>query len=119
MNNKEQLASLTELLEAIKGIHFHAEKSTELDKIFGASIEALEKQFATITVGFMEQAVLIEGLIQLIDDEDKQKRFQSYVKEKRSKMLETLEEGADALSRIIEDAEPPLGSPLQTNESSS
>lgn len=68
-------------------------------EIMERSIEAIEKQIATLSVAFGEQAVLIEALVGQIKYSDKGEReeFHNTIKEKREEMLGVMKQGAAAL----------------------
>ena len=116
---EEMQKYLLDLLRQVSEINGYLAKNSELNNIFAKSIEALEKQFATMTVGFMEQAVMLEALITLIDDAEKQKKFQEYVQTRRAALLKVIEEGADALSRIVEDIADPMESVVSEDKPNS
>lgn len=64
------------------------------------SIEKLEKQIATLILGFGEQAVNMEGLLAQIkfSSPEAQKEFMSTIAASRKQMLETMKEGASVLA---------------------
>jgi hypothetical protein len=82
----------------------------ELD-LFGKKLDALEQQVATITVGFAEQAVLVEALISQLEfeTEERQLAFKDKVLSTRDLMLETLEYTAD----VLEDGDTGTEQPLE------
>lgn len=100
---------LSQLLDRVNEIHDYLTKANELNQIFASSIEALEKQFATISMGYVEQAVMIEGLINLISDEDERKVFHEFVTVRRAAVLKAIEEGSDALSGVTSDFDSTVG----------
>lgn len=71
------------------------ERFKELDD----SIENLEKQIATLILGFGEQAVNMEGLIAQIKfaSPESQKIFMETIAQSRKQMLEAMKEGAGGL----------------------
>lgn len=71
------------------------ERLQDLDE----SIEKLEKQIATLILGFGEQAVNMEGLLAQIkfSSPEAQKEFMSTIAASRKQMLETMKEGASGL----------------------
>lgn len=76
--------------------------STKIDQRFkevDEAIEKIEKQIATLIIGFGEQAVNIEGLISQIRfaSPESQKVFMQTIAESRKQMLETMKEGASGL----------------------
>ena len=68
-------------------------------KEFDESIENLEKQIATLILGFGEQAVNMEGLIAQIKfaSPESQKIFMDTIAQSRKQMLEAMKEGAGGL----------------------
>lgn len=68
-------------------------------EFFEKKLDAIEQQIATITVGYAEQAVLVEALIGQLqfEGEERQKAFKEKVLETRDLMLETLEYTSDVL----------------------
>ena len=71
------------------------QRFTEVDDL----IEKIEKQIATLILGFGEQAVNTEALIAQLrfSSEEAQKSFMDTVAESRKQMLRTMKEGADGL----------------------
>jgi hypothetical protein len=70
-------------------------KFAEFDK----KIESLEKQIATLVVGFGEQAVFLEALLAQISfaSEEQQKAFQENVTNARREMLKVMKDGSETL----------------------
>lgn len=99
---------LQDLLSKVNDIYEFLDHSIKLDKIFSESIEALEKQFATITMGYVEQAVILEALVSLVPEE-RQEQFKAYVKAQKTKVLNAIQDGNDALSRVLEDLSGSVG----------
>lgn len=62
-------------------------------------LEALEKQIATLVVGYGEQAVFMEALLAQLSfaSEEQQKAFQRNVGEARKQMLKVMKDGAESL----------------------
>ena len=80
-------------------------------ELFEKKLEAIEQQVATITVGFAEQAVLVEGLISQLEfeTEERQIAFKDKVLATRDLMLETLEYTAD----VLEDGDTGTDQPVE------
>lgn len=78
--------------------------------LFTVKLESLEQQLATLTVGLAEQAVFIESLIFLLEDDtqEKQKAFAGKVKELRKLMIETLEYATDVMENGDTEPEQPV-----------
>lgn len=64
-----------------------------------SNLELLDKQIATLVVGFGEQAVFMDALIAQIafQSAEAQKAFHETIAESRKRMLEIMKEGSDAL----------------------
>lgn len=62
-------------------------------------IEKIEKQIATLILGFGEQAVNMEGLLAQLrfSSPDAQKAFMDTISQSRKQMLEVMKEGAGGL----------------------
>jgi len=62
-------------------------------------MESLEKQIATLVVGFGEQAVFLEALLAQLSfaSEQQQKAFQENVSTARREMLKVMKDGSEAL----------------------
>ena len=76
--------------------------SSKIDQRFkeiDETIEKIEKQIATLILGFGEQAVNVEGLIAQIQfaSPESQKIFMETIAESRKQMLEVMKEGASGL----------------------
>lgn len=73
-------------------------------------IELLEKQIATLVVGFGEQAVFLEALLAQISfaEEDQQKAFQKNVNDARKEMLKVMQDG----SRVVAQQDERLASAI-------
>jgi hypothetical protein len=71
------------------------ERFKEMDE----TIEKIEKQIATLILGFGEQAVNMEGLIAQIKfaSPESQKVFMQTIADSRKQMLEAMKEGAGGL----------------------
>ena len=74
-------------------------------------IELLEKQIATLVVGFGEQAVFLEALLAQISfaEEDQQRAFQKNVNDARKEMLKVMQDG----SRVVAQQDERLGSAIE------
>lgn len=70
-------------------------KFDDVDK----KIESLEKQIATLVVGFGEQAVFLEALLAQLSfaSEEQQKAFQDNVSHARREMLKVMKDGSQTL----------------------
>jgi hypothetical protein len=70
-------------------------KFAEFDK----KIESLEKQIATLVVGFGEQAVFLEALLAQLSfaSDEQQKAFQENVSTARREMLKVMKDGSQTL----------------------
>lgn len=70
-------------------------KFDDVDK----KIESLEKQIATLVVGFGEQAVFLEALLAQLSfaSEEQQKAFQDNVSHARREMLKVMKDGSETL----------------------
>lgn len=88
----------------------HQRLFTEELELHSSKVEALEQQLATVTVGFAEQAVLLEALLFQLqyEDEERQKSFQEKVMELRTMMLETLEYTSDVMENGNPEPEKPM-----------
>ena len=88
----------------------HQRLFTEELELHNSKVEALEQQLATVTVGFAEQAVLIEALLFQLqyENEERQKSFQEKVMELRAMMLETLEYTSDVMENGNPEPEEPM-----------
>jgi len=66
---------------------------------FDKKMESLEKQIATLVVGFGEQAVFLEALLAQLSfaSEQQQKAFQENVSTARREMLKVMKDGSEAL----------------------
>jgi ElaB/YqjD/DUF883 family membrane-anchored ribosome-binding protein len=74
-------------------------------------IELLEKQIATLVVGFGEQAVFLEALLAQISfaEEDQQRAFQKNVNDARKEMLKVMQDG----SRVVAQQDERLASAIE------
>lgn len=72
-----------------------AQRFHEID----SKIEAMEKQIATLVIGFGEQAVFLEALLAQIAfaTEEEQKAFHQNVNEARREMLKVMQDGSKTL----------------------
>lgn len=64
-----------------------------------SKIESMEKQIATLVIGFGEQAVFLEALLAQIAfaSEEEQKVFQNNVNEARREMLKVMQDGSKTI----------------------
>jgi len=87
-------------------------------QLFEKKLDAIEQQVATITVGFAEQAVLVEALIAQLEyeTEEKQQAFKNKVLATRDLMLETLEYTSDVLENRDTSTEQPMENMAPNNE---
>lgn len=71
------------------------ERFSELD----SKIEAMEKQIATLVVGFGEQAVFLEALLAQLafSTEEQQQAFQKSLSDSRREMLKVMKDGSKNL----------------------
>jgi len=62
-------------------------------------LEAIDKQLATLVVGYAEQAVFVEALMSILEmeSESKQNVFKETVKKLRATMLDILDQTSDVL----------------------
>lgn len=101
--------------------HFYSKVSTTFEsferyfedqiKLIEARIEAIDKQIATLVVGYAEQAIFIDALMSQLENEsiDKQNAFKEKVQELRKTMMSVL----DYTSDVLEDRITDLGGPLE------
>lgn len=101
--------------------HFYSKVSTTFEsferyfedqiKLTEARIEAIDKQIATLVVGYAEQAIFIDALMSQLENEsiDKQNAFKEKVQELRKTMMSVL----DYTSDVLEDRITDLGGPLE------
>jgi hypothetical protein len=80
-------------------------------ELFEKKVDAIEQQIATVTVGFAEQAVIIEALLAQLEfeTEERQKAFKEKVLATRDLMLETLEYTSD----VLEDGDTSTEQPVE------
>lgn len=66
---------------------------------FDKKLESLEKQIATLVVGFGEQAVFLEALLAQLSfaSEEQQKAFQENVSSARREMFKVMKDGSETL----------------------
>lgn len=76
-----------------------ASKLEERVSEYEAKLEGIEKQIATLVIGFGEQAVFMDALIAQMSfsSSEAQKAFHDTVADARKQMLEIMKEGADGL----------------------
>jgi hypothetical protein len=84
---------------------------TEHIKLTETTIEALEKQLATLALGYAEQAVILESLVGQLTfgTDEERKAFQESMNEQRREMFNIMREGANVLA----DDDPGLASALE------
>lgn len=82
-------------------------KFKEMDE----KIESMEKQIATLVVGFGEQAVFLEALLAQISfaTDDQQKAFHKNVSDARREMLKVMQDG----SRVVAEQDERLASAIE------
>ena len=82
-------------------------KFKEMDE----KIESMEKQIATLVVGFGEQAVFLEALLAQISfaSDDQQKAFHKNVSDARREMLKVMQDG----SRVVAEQDERLASAIE------
>jgi len=75
-----------------------ASKMEERLQEMESKMESLDKQMATLVVGFGEQAVFMDALIaqMAFNAPEAQKAFHDTIAESRKRMLEIMKEGSDA-----------------------
>lgn len=75
-----------------------ASKMEERLQEIESKMESIDKQMATLVVGFGEQAVFMDALIaqMAFNTKEAQKAFHDTISESRKKMLEIMKEGSDA-----------------------
>jgi len=90
-NNPDYRVQIESIMLAV------ASKMEERLNEFEIRLEQIEKQIATLVVGFGEQAVFMEALIGQVafSTDDARKAFNSSISESRKQMLEIMREGAD------------------------
>jgi archaellum component FlaC len=89
--------------------HFYSKISTTFEsferyfedqvKLIEARLEAIDKQIATLVVGYAEQAIFIDALMSQLENEptDKQDAFRAKVQELRKTMMSVLDYTSDVL----------------------
>lgn len=82
-------------------------KFKEMDE----KIESMEKQIATLVVGFGEQAVFLEALLAQISfaSDEQQKAFHKNVSDARREMLKVMQDG----SRVVAEQDERLASAIE------
>jgi archaellum component FlaC len=95
--------------------HFYSKVSTTFEsferyfegqvKLVEARVEAIDKQIATLVVGYAEQAIFIDALMSQLEDEsiDKQNAFKAKVQELRKEMMSVLDYTSDVLENRVTD----------------
>jgi protein involved in temperature-dependent protein secretion len=97
MTASDEILSVDELREYFESIILNlTENTSERFSEFDKKLEAMEKQIATLVVGFGEQAVFLEALLAQLAfaSEDQQKVFQDNVNQARREMLKVMQDGA-------------------------
>ena len=97
LGDKDPISSLR---DEIQEIIFHMSNKIqgrleELEK----AVEDIEKQIATLVIGYGEQAIFMEALIAQINfaSPEAQKAFTANVSENRKKMFQIMKEGAPGI----------------------
>ena len=95
--------------------HFYSKVSTTFEsferyfeeqiKLSETRIEAIDKQIATLVVGYAEQAIFIDALMSQIEDESKEKQdaFKAKVEQLRKTMMSVLDYTSDVMEDRIAD----------------
>jgi hypothetical protein len=96
-NDSEEILSTDQLREYFESIilSLTEHSSTRFSELEN-KIESMEKQIATLVIGFGEQAVFLEALLAQIAfaSEEQQKSFQNNVNQARREMLKVMQDGA-------------------------
>jgi hypothetical protein len=96
-NDSQEILSTDQLREYFESIilSLTEHSSTRFFELEN-KIESMEKQIATLVIGFGEQAVFLEALLAQIAfaSEDQQKSFQNNVNQARREMLKVMQDGA-------------------------
>ena len=100
MEELPEIFNITELKDYLESLVYTITSNvndtfSELDK----KIESMEKQIATLVIGFGEQAVFLEALLAQIAfaTEDAQEAFHKNVNEARREMLKVMQDGSKTL----------------------
>jgi hypothetical protein len=96
-NDSQEILSTDQLREYFESIILSlTEHSSIRFSELENKIESMEKQIATLVIGFGEQAVFLEALLAQIAfaSEDQQKSFQNNVNQARREMLKVMQDGA-------------------------
>lgn len=90
-NNEDYRVQIESIILAV------ATKMEERLNDYEIRLEQIEKQIATLVVGFGEQAVFMEALIGQVafSTEEAKKAFNSSLSDSRKQMLQIMREGAD------------------------
>ncbi len=94
---EDSLDSIREEIQSI--IISFAAKVDERIQHIESNIESIEKQIATLIIGFGEQAVNMDGLLANLNyaSPEAQEAFMKTIAESRKRMLETMKAGANDL----------------------
>ena len=96
-NDSQEILSTDQLREYFESIILSlTEHSSIRFSELENKIESMEKQIATLVIGFGEQAVFLEALLAQIafSSEDQPKSFQNNVNQARREMLKVMQDGA-------------------------
>jgi hypothetical protein len=96
-NDSDEILTIDQLREYFESIILSlTEHSSTRFAELENKIESMEKQIATLVVGFGEQAVFLEALLAQIAfaSEEQQKSFQNNVNQARREMLKVMQDGA-------------------------
>ena len=102
-NNSDDTASVSdgaELKRYIEDIFISFSRLTDSKFAeFDKKLESLEKQIATLVVGFGEQAVFLEALLAQLSfaSDEEQKAFQQNVATARREMFKVMKDGSETL----------------------
>ena len=102
-NNNDDTASVSdgaELKRYIEDIFISFSRLTDSKFAeFDKKLESLEKQIATLVVGFGEQAVFLEALLAQLSfaSDEEQKAFQQNVATARREMFKVMKDGSETL----------------------
>lgn len=97
---EEEILTIDQLREYFESIILTlTENTSEKFSEFDKKLESMEKQIATLVVGFGEQAVFLEALLAQLAfaSEEQQKVFQQNVNEARKEMLKVMQDGAKTI----------------------
>ena len=91
LNDQDYRAQIESIILAV------AQKMDQTLSQYDLRLEQIEKQIATLVVGFGEQAVFMEALISQVafSTDEARKAFNDTMNESRKQMLTIMKEGAD------------------------